>query len=151
MVSLALSVFFLMNSSAVSRDRYGVSAVFFHGGKGGGYSPRSRRFFDPALYRIVMFDQRGSGKSVPNASDDMEASLVENNTPKLVADIELLASIVGALFSEGRGALLWHLHTHKRMPTAARRCSCAVCFSLAPMKLSTSWTTAGLSARLLTQ
>jgi len=95
MVSLALSISFLMHSSAVSGNHDGVSAVFFHGGPGGGYSPRSRRFFDPAFYRIVIFDQRGSGKSVPNASDDLEASLVENNTPKLVADIERLRQHLG--------------------------------------------------------
>ena len=96
MVTRALSYFFrLMHAFAVSGNRDGVPAVFLHGGPGGGCSPRSRRFFDPAFYRIVIFDQRGSGKSVPNASDDLEASLVENNTPKLVADIERLRQHLG--------------------------------------------------------
>jgi proline iminopeptidase len=79
----------------VSGNPNGVPAIFLHGGPGGGCSPRSRRFFDPTFYRIVIFDQRGSGKSVPNASDDLTASLVENNTPKLVADIELLRVHLG--------------------------------------------------------
>ena len=45
---------------------------------------RSRRFFDPQHYRIVCFDQRGSGRSVPNAADDLAASLIDNTTPDLV-------------------------------------------------------------------
>jgi len=53
-------------------------------------SPRSRRFFDPSFYKIIIFDQRGSGKSVPNAADDLKGSLVENTTPKLVQDIDAL-------------------------------------------------------------
>ena len=68
----------------------GVPCIFVHGGPGGGTSPRSRRFFDPAVYRIVVFDQRGSGKSKPNAADDLDGSLVENNTGKLVADMEAI-------------------------------------------------------------
>jgi len=55
---------------------------FLHGGPGAGSSPRSRRFFDPSFYRIVVVDQRGAGKSTPNAS-------LENNTTwDLVDDIE---------------------------------------------------------------
>lgn len=68
----------------------GVPAVFLHGGPGAGCDARSRTFFDPAFYRIVVLDQRGSGRSVPNAANDLKASLVENTTPKLVQDIELL-------------------------------------------------------------
>ena len=56
----------------------GVPAIFLHGGPGGGCDERSRRFFDPAVYRIVVFDQRGSGRSTPNAAHDLESSLVEN-------------------------------------------------------------------------
>ena len=47
----------------VSGNPNGVPCIFLHGGPGGGISPRSRRFFDPAFFRIVIFDQRGSGKS----------------------------------------------------------------------------------------
>lgn len=68
----------------------GVPAVFLHGGPGAGCDARSRTFFDPEFYHIVVFDQRGSGRSIPNAADDLQGSLVENTTPKLVADIEAL-------------------------------------------------------------
>lgn len=74
----------------VSGNPDGIPALFLHGGPGAGVSPRVRRFFDPAVYNIVIFDQRGSGKSVPNAADDLEKSLVENTTPKLVEDIDKL-------------------------------------------------------------
>jgi len=74
----------------VSGNPNGIPAIFLHGGPGAGVSPRERRFFDPAVYKIVIFDQRGSGKSIPNASDDLEKSLVGNTTPKLVEDIDKL-------------------------------------------------------------
>jgi proline iminopeptidase len=74
----------------VSGNPDGIPAVFLHGGPGGGVSPRDRQFFDPAKYRIVIFDQRGCGKSVPNAADDLERSLVGNTTWKLVDDIDKL-------------------------------------------------------------
>lgn len=64
-------------------------AVFLHGGPGGTISPTQRRLFDPALYDVILFDQRGSGKSTPNAS-------LENNTTwHLVADIERLREMMG--------------------------------------------------------
>ena len=62
----------------------GKPVVFLHGGPGGGTDPKMRRFFDPKRYRIVLFDQRGCGKSTPHAS------LVENTTWDLVEDIEKL-------------------------------------------------------------
>lgn len=62
----------------------GKPAVFLHGGPGFGTEPNYRRFFDPERYRIVLFDQRGCGKSTPHAS------LEENTTWDLVADIEKL-------------------------------------------------------------
>eukprot|EP00931_Biecheleriopsis_adriatica_P044191 TRINITY_DN25254_c0_g1_i2.p1 TRINITY_DN25254_c0_g1~~TRINITY_DN25254_c0_g1_i2.p1 ORF type:complete len:442 (+),score=51.14 TRINITY_DN25254_c0_g1_i2:57-1328(+) len=68
----------------------GKPVIFLHGGPGAGCDERSRRFFDPSFYKIVVFDQRGSGRSRPNASDDWSASIRENNTPKLVQDIERL-------------------------------------------------------------
>ncbi|MDT0617019.1 alpha/beta fold hydrolase [Salinisphaera sp. P385] len=46
----------------------GKPVVFLHGGPGGGCNARSRRFFDPSIYRIVLFDQRGCGRSRPHAS-----------------------------------------------------------------------------------
>ena len=62
----------------------GLPAVFVHGGPGGGCTPDNRRFFDPARYRVVLFDQRGCGRSTPHAE------LRENTTWDLVADIERL-------------------------------------------------------------
>src|SRR3954469_19728087 len=62
----------------------GKPVVFLHGGPGGGTSPKQRRFFDPAAYRIVLFDQRGCGRSRPHAS------LEDNTTWHLIADIEKL-------------------------------------------------------------
>ncbi len=62
----------------------GKPVVFLHGGPGGGIVPEYRRFFDPAAYRIVLFDQRGSGNSTPHAN------LEDNTTWHLVADIETL-------------------------------------------------------------
>lgn len=60
----------------------GIPVVVIHGGPGGGCSPAMRRYFDPALYRIVLFDQRGCGRSRPHAS------VKANTTWHLVADIE---------------------------------------------------------------
>lgn len=62
----------------------GQPIVFIHGGPGGGTSPEQRRFFDPKHYRIILFDQRGCGKSTPHAE------LRENTTWDLVADMERL-------------------------------------------------------------
>lgn len=62
----------------------GKPAVVCHGGPGGGLTPSMRRYFDPKRYRIVLFDQRGCGKSTPNAE------LRENTTWDLVADMEKL-------------------------------------------------------------
>lgn len=70
-------------------DPDGIPVVFLHGGPGGGISPDFRRFFDPAVYRIVLFDQRGSGKSTPLGE------LRENTTQRLVADIERVRKQLG--------------------------------------------------------
>jgi proline iminopeptidase len=67
----------------------GKPAVFLHGGPGAGSNAAVRRFFDPARYRIVVFDQRGSGRSKPHAS------LEENTTAHLVADLEQLRALLG--------------------------------------------------------
>lgn len=67
----------------------GIPVVVLHGGPGGGCSPAMRRYFDPARYRVVLFDQRGCGRSVPHAS-------VESNTTwDLVDDIERIRSALG--------------------------------------------------------
>jgi proline iminopeptidase len=67
----------------------GKPAVFLHGGPGAGCDDRARSFFDPESYRIVLFDQRGCGRSRPHAS------LVDNTTWDLVADIERLREHLG--------------------------------------------------------
>jgi proline iminopeptidase len=67
----------------------GKPVVFLHGGPGGGCAPTSRRFFDPDAYRIVLFDQRGCGRSTPHAD------LTDNTTWHLVADIERLRRHLG--------------------------------------------------------
>eukprot|EP00011_Vannellida_sp_DIVA3-517-6-12_P014163 CAMPEP_0114614306 /NCGR_PEP_ID=MMETSP0168-20121206/5582_1 /TAXON_ID=95228 ORGANISM="Vannella sp., Strain DIVA3 517/6/12" /NCGR_SAMPLE_ID=MMETSP0168 /ASSEMBLY_ACC=CAM_ASM_000044 /LENGTH=320 /DNA_ID=CAMNT_0001825343 /DNA_START=34 /DNA_END=993 /DNA_ORIENTATION=- len=67
----------------------GVPAVVFHGGPGGGCNPGYRRYFDPARYRVVLFDQRGCNRSKPRAC------LEENTTWDLVADAELIRAHLG--------------------------------------------------------
>lgn len=67
----------------------GVPVLFLHGGPGAGASPAHRRFFDPDHYRIVIFDQRGAGRSEPLGE------VVDNTTPHLVADIERLRAHLG--------------------------------------------------------
>ena len=62
----------------------GKPVIFLHGGPGGGTSKENTKFFDPAIYRVVLLDQRGAGKSRPVAETR------ENTTQHLVADIETL-------------------------------------------------------------
>jgi proline iminopeptidase len=68
---------------------HGKPAVVVHGGPGSGCSPGWRRLFDPAAYRIVLFDQRGCGRSTPHASLP-ETDLSTNTTQHLIGDMELL-------------------------------------------------------------
>lgn len=67
----------------------GKPVVFIHGGPGGGTDPSHRRFFDPDRYRIILFDQRGCGKSTPHAS------IEENTTWDLVKDLEKIRTHLG--------------------------------------------------------
>jgi proline iminopeptidase len=67
----------------------GIPVVVLHGGPGGGCSPAMRRYFDPAVYRVVLFDQRGCGRSRPHAS------VVANTTWHLVEDIETIRVQLG--------------------------------------------------------
>ena len=67
----------------------GIPVLFVHGGPGSGTSPNQRRFFDPARYRIILFDQRGCGRSTPHGE------LADNTTPHLIADMEALRAQLG--------------------------------------------------------
>lgn len=82
----------------------GLPVLFLHGGPGAGTDPRYRQFFDPTRYRVVLFDQRGCGKSTPHACLD------DNTTWELVSDIEKLRQHLGVerwlLFGGSWGAAL---------------------------------------------
>jgi proline iminopeptidase len=67
----------------------GIPVVFLHGGPGAGCEPWHRQFFDPEKYRIVLFDQRGAGKSTPHAE------LEDNTTQDLVEDMEKIREHLG--------------------------------------------------------
>jgi proline iminopeptidase len=73
----------------LSGNPHGQPAVFLHGGPGSGTGPRMRRFFDPDHYRIVLFDQRGCGRSTPHAALD------RNTTWDLIEDMERLRERLG--------------------------------------------------------
>jgi proline iminopeptidase len=72
-----------------SGNPQGKPVLFVHGGPGGGCSPVHRQFFDPSSYRIILFDQRGSGRSTPHAS------LAHNTTQHLIADMDALRQHLG--------------------------------------------------------
>src|SRR6185436_11602046 len=72
-----------------SGNPHGIPVLFLHGGPGAGAAPAHRRFFDPARYRIVIYDQRGAGRSRPLGE------LKDNTTPLLVEDIERLRRHLG--------------------------------------------------------
>lgn len=78
----------------VSGNPEGKPAVALHGGPGSGSSPRYRSLFDPDRYRVVVFDQRNSGRSTPSATDPV-VDLSANTTQHLVADIEALRAHLG--------------------------------------------------------
>src|SRR3989442_4508125 len=72
-----------------SGDPAGIPVVFLHGGPGAGSTPKHRRFFDPGAYRIVVYDQRGAGRSTPLGE------LRDNTTPHLVADLQAFRRNLG--------------------------------------------------------
>ena len=67
----------------------GIPVLFVHGGPGMGCDPRNRRFFDPELYHIILFDQRGAGQSTPHAE------LAHNTSQGLVSDMEKIREHLG--------------------------------------------------------
>ncbi|MDX8349360.1 prolyl aminopeptidase [Cognatiyoonia sp. IB215446] len=95
----------------------GVPVVVLHGGPGGGCSPAMRRYFDPDMFRIVLFDQRGCGRSRPHA-------IVEANTTwHLVSDIELIRETLGIdrwiIFGGSWGATLALIYAQTHPERAA--------------------------------
>ena len=95
----------------------GLPVVVLHGGPGGGCSPAMRRYFDPSVYRIMLFDQRGCGRSRPHAS-------VENNTTwHLVRDIETIRQTLGIgrwiVFGGSWGATLSLIYAQSHPDRAA--------------------------------
>jgi len=70
-------------------NRGGIPVLFVHGGPGGGCEPYHRRYFDPQRYRIILFDQRGCGRSTPHAE------LRGNTTQTLMADMEMIRTHLG--------------------------------------------------------
>lgn len=95
----------------------GVPVVVLHGGPGGGSSPMMRRFFDPRHYRIVLFDQRGCGRSRPHASVE------DNTTQHLIADIEAIRRTLGIgrwiVFGGSWGATLGLAYAQEHPATVA--------------------------------
>ncbi len=89
---------------------HGKPAVVIHGGPGSGCEPGVRRFFDPDRYRIVLFDQRGCGRSTPHAADDPDPDLSTNTLGHLLADMERLREHLGIdqwlLFGGSFGSIL---------------------------------------------
>ena len=89
----------------------GVPIIVLHGGPGGGCSPMMRRFFDPDFYHIILFDQRGCGRSRPYAT------IENNNTWKLISDIEYIRKNLGVealtLFGGSWGATLALLYAEQ--------------------------------------
>lgn len=70
-------------------EQHGNPVVYLHGGPGGSFSPSDRQYFDPKVYRIVLFSQRGCGQSTPSSC------LEENTTWDLVEDVERLRKHLG--------------------------------------------------------
>ncbi|MEE2694000.1 MAG: prolyl aminopeptidase [Pseudomonadota bacterium] len=87
-----------------SGNPQGIPILFLHGGPGAGTVPENRRFFDPKAYRIILFDQRGSGRSTP------AGEINQNTTQMLVSDIEALRQFLNvdrwALFGGSWGSTL---------------------------------------------
>ena len=103
----------------VCGDPSGKPAVVVHGGPGSGCSPWQRELFDPRAYRIVLFDQRGCGRSTPHASEPA-IDLATNTTQHLIADMELLreptSTSIGGWCSAVRGAARCRWRMRRRIP-----------------------------------
>jgi proline iminopeptidase len=117
-----------------SGNPFGKPVVFLHGGPGGGSEPKQRRFFHPDRYRVVNFEQRGSGKSTPYVS------LKENTTWDLVGDMEKLRGHLGVarwmVFegSWGSTLALAYSQTHPDRDLASCVHSLALVRALSPLR-----------------
>ena len=94
----------------------GKPVIVLHGGPGSGCMPRMRRFFNPKKYRIILFDQRGCGRSTPHASQ-LSTDLTHNTTANLLLDIEQLRMQLGIdrwmVFGGSWGSVLGLLYAEK--------------------------------------
>jgi proline iminopeptidase len=122
----------------------GKPAVMFHGGPGSGCVPGWRQYFDPAKYRVVLFDQRGCGRSTPHAGDPA-VDLAANNTEHLIADIERLRGQLGIerwLVAGGSWGSTLALAYAERLPECVSE---MVLFSIATTtKRDVEWVTRGV-------
>jgi proline iminopeptidase len=100
----------------VCGDPDGKPAIVLHGGPGSGCTATARRFFDPSAYRVVLFDQRGCGRSTPHAGDPA-TDLSCNTTDRLLADMELLRAHLEVeqwlLFGGSWGSVLGLLYAER--------------------------------------
>lgn len=120
----------------------GIPVVVLHGGPGGGCSPGMRRFFHPDVYRIILFDQRGCGRSRPHASVD------DNTTWHLVEDIERIRKHLGVeswiVFGGSWGATLSLIYA-QTYPTVVRHLVLRGVFTMTEYELN--WFYGGGAAR----
>ncbi len=124
----------------------GIPVIVLHGGPGGGCSPGMRRFFHPDIYRVILFDQRGCGRSRPHAS-------TENNTTwDLVDDIELIRKELGVdkwiVFGGSWGATLALIYA-QTYPTRIRHLVLRGIFLMTQAELD--WFYGGGAARFFPQ
>ena len=123
-------------------NKDGVPVIILHGGPGGGCSPSMRRFFHPDLYRIVLFDQRGCGRSRPHAS------VTNNTTWDLIEDIEMIRTHLGidkfTVFGGSWGATLSLLYAQS-YPEHVRQLVLRGVFTMTQAELD--WFYAGGAAR----
>ena len=101
----------------------GKPALVVHGGPGSGCTPGQRRAFDPEKYRVILFDQRNCGRSLPHASDP-GVDLSANTTDHLIADMELLRAHLGVeqwlLYGGSWGSTLILAYTHRHPERVAQ-------------------------------
>jgi proline iminopeptidase len=111
----------------------GKPVLVLHGGPGSGCSTAARRYFDPSVYRIILFDQRNCGRSLPNAAY-VATDLSRNTTAHLIEDIERLRSLFSVekwiIFGNSWGSTLalayahaaWRRFSPRNGTVSARRC-----------------------------